>query len=311
MAGEPPSQPHHGPHHGIDWTGFAIGLSAPAGWGLAGIFIRLLEGWPGALIMSGRLLVAALIFLPALILRHAARRDALRTALPLAMAAYYIIATSAFIRAPIVNVALLIGLSPAIALIIDRVGGIKPGPLQWLGVAVAITGLAIFLGPQEISQREWFGHALAVAAGLMSAIYATGLRRHHTTGRKSDPAVFTGLACLYGAILALLLWPVSGGILGPLTLPQADGGDFVEIVLLGLLATALPTLTYGVASSRLAGVITASLMLLSPIFASLYAGFILHAWPSLIAIPGGLMVLLGVFLTTRTPRPDETRHTRA
>ncbi len=299
MADEPPSQPHHGP----DWTGFAIGLTAPAGWGLAGIFIRLLEGWPGALIMSGRLLVATLIFLPALILRHAARRDALRTALPLAMAAYYIIATSAFIRAPIVNVALLIGLSPAIALIIDRLAGRRAGRLQWLGVGIALAGLAIFLGPQEISQREWLGHVLAVCAGFMSAIYATGLRRHHTTGRKSDPAVFTGLACLYGAVLALLLWPVSGGLLGPLALPQADWGDAMELVLLGLLATALPTLTFGVASSRLAGVITASLMLLSPIFASIYAGFILDDWPRLIALPGGIMVLLGVFLTTRTPRP--------
>ena len=298
MAQDPESHPHHG----IDWQGFAIGLTAPAGWGLAGIFIRLLEGWPGSLIMSGRLLVATLVFLPALILRHAARRDALRTALPLAMAAYYIIATSAFMRAPIVNVALLIGLSPAIALIIDRIAGRRPGRLQWLGVAVAITGLAVFLGPQEISQREAFGHVLAVAAGFMSAIYATGLRRHHTTGRKSDPAVFTGLACLYGAVLALLLWPVSGGLLGPLALPQADWGDGMELVLLGLLATALPTLTYGVASSRLAGVITASLMLLSPIFASIYAGFILDDWPRLVALPGALMVLTGVFLTTRTPR---------
>ncbi|MAK64882.1 MAG: hypothetical protein CMF75_09145 [Maricaulis sp.] len=296
------TEPSH-PHHAIDWTGFAIGLSAPAGWGLAGIFIRLLEGWPGALIMSGRLLVAALVFLPALILRHAARRDALRTALPLAMAAYYIIATSAFIRAPIVNVALLIGLSPALALVIDRIGGLKPARLQWLGVAIAFAGLTIFLGPQEISPSEWFGHGLAVGAGLMSAIYATGLRRHHTTGRKSDPAVFTGLSCFYGAILALLLWPVSGGILGPLALPNANWQDGMELILLGLLATALPTLTFGVASSRLAGVITASLMLLSPIFASVYSGIILDSWPSLIAIPGGVMVLMGVFLTTRTPRP--------
>lgn len=302
MAGDPPSRPHHGSHHGIDWTGFAIGLSAPAGWGLAGIFIRLLEGWPGALIMSGRLLIAGAIFVPALILRHAARRDALRTALPLAMAAYYILATAGFIRAPIVNVALLIGLSPALALIIDRFTGIRPGRLQWLGVAVAIAGLAVFLGPQEISPREWLGHAGGAGAGLMSAIYATGLRRHHTTGRKSDPAVFTGLACLYGAVIALLLWPVSGGLLGPLALPEMNWGDGMELVLLGLLATALPTLTFGVASSRLAGVITASLMLLSPIFASLYSGAILGGWPSLIAVPGAIMVLAGVFLTTRTPK---------
>ena len=41
---------------------------------------------------------------------------------------------------------------------------------------------------------------------------------------------------------------------------------------------------------------------LSPIFASLYSGAILGGWPSLIAVPGAIMVLAGVFLTTRTPK---------
>ena len=289
-------------HSGIDWPGFAIGAAAPAGWGLAGIFIRLVEGWPGALIMAGRLGIAFLVFLPALIARSAARRDALRTPLPLAMAAYYIFATAAFQRAPIVNVALLIGLSPVLALLFDRLTGLRPGAVQWTGAAMALAGLAIFLGPQEISANQGLGYLLAFGAAALSAVYATGLRRHHTTGRRSDPAVFTGLACLYGAIIALLAWPLVQGLLGPFALPAVSARDLAVLALLGLLATALPTLTFGIASSRLPGVVTAGLMLLSPIFASIYAGVSLGEWPALQALPGALAVLAGVYLTTRKPR---------
>ena len=284
--------------HRTDWTGLAIGLGAPMCWGMAGIFIRLVEDLPGTLIVASRLLVAFALFLPALLIRRRHLADAIRTPLPLAMAAYYMLATAAFLRAPIVNVMLIVGLSPAIALLIDRLRGVSASRLQVAGAVVALTGLAVFLGPQDMAPGAWRGEVLALGAALASALYATGLRRHHAAGRRTDPAVLTGLACLYGGVLALAAL-VAPGIGFPAAIPTRDYG---WLFLLGAVSTAIPTLAFGIASSRLPAVMTTGLMLLSPVFAGLFGGIWLGEWPAPIALPGAAIVMFGLFLTTRSRR---------
>mgnify|MGYP000315161935 CR=1 FL=1 len=284
--------------HRTDWAGLAIGLGAPMAWGMAGIFIRLVEDLPGTLIVATRLFVAFALFAPALLIRRRHLADALRTPLPLAMAAYYMLATAAFLRAPIVNVMLIVGLSPAIALLIDRLRGISASRVQVAGAAVALAGLAVFLGPQEMAPGAWRGAVLALGAALASALYATGLRGHHAAGRRTDPAVLTGLACLYGGVLALAAFFILGGSM-PATVTAGHAG---WLFLLGAVSTAIPTLAFGIASSRLPAVMTTGLMLLSPVFAGLFGGIWLGEWPAPIALPGAAIVIFGLFLTTRSAR---------
>lgn len=78
--------------------------------------------------------------------------------------------TSAF------SVALLMNLSPVFTLMIARLLGLeRPNPAQWLSVAIALTGVFIFIGgslPETDTERAIVGDILALIAAFAFAIYS-------------------------------------------------------------------------------------------------------------------------------------------
>jgi len=68
-------------------------------------------------------------------------------------------------------------------------------------------------------------------------------------------------------------------------------------------ATVLPNLAFAWASRRLPPVSTATVALLLPVFATTFAAIILHETPPWTLIPGGALVMLGLWLILRPPRP--------
>ncbi len=297
IAGAQPSRQH------LDSVALLAGLLAPATWGLTGVFVRLLHGLPTLSIVAVRLVIAALVLLPWAVRRRRAFPEVWRSPLAAAMGAYYIFATEAFARAPVVDVTLLVGSAPVIAIGLESLRGLRPVRQQLAGAIIAVIGLVVFLRPGgEVSNERAFGYLCAVGAAAVSAAYAVGLRARTHAVRPLDPLALTVMACLIGAVASVLLM---GGSTTHWVVPAPTPGEAAYLAVLGVVCTAVPTLAFGVASARLPAVLTTSLGLMTPLFAALFAAFLLHEWPSLAAIPGALIAIVGVVMVPRSPaRPS-------
>lgn len=294
MSGSYPSQPSSGAPLALDGIGLGAAVVTPIAWGLTGIFVRLLAEMPPGMIVAGRLAVGLAILLPFLLVRREHVLAVLRTPLPLAMGLYYVFATEAFVRAPVVEVTLIIGTAPAIAVALQWLRGMRPSARQTACVAFALVGLVLYLAPATTTGGGIAGHALAFGCALASALYAVGLRSQALEGRRFDPLALTAMACLWGLVASVPLLSVSA--------PRWPSGDELLLVtVLGLVSTALPTLSYGLAAARLSALITTTLSLLTPLVAGLAAGLFLGEWPHLASLPGAMVTLAALFLLIRAP----------
>jgi drug/metabolite transporter, DME family len=286
---------------GVDRLALAAGLVAPLTWGLTGIFVRLLHGVPTLGIVAGRLLIAALVLVPWAFARRRDLLAACRTPLSFIMGAYYVFATEAFARVAVIEVVLVIGSAPVIAMGLERCRGTRPARQQIAGAIIALLGLVLFLHPRStIGTQRMIGYLFAFGAAAASAAYAVGLRARANANRPLDALALTVVACAIGAA-------VSFGLLAcemPIELGVNSSPELVYMVLLGVLSTAVPTLAFGVASLRLPPVLTTSLGLTTPLFAAFYAGWALDEWPAPSAIPGALLTLAGILLVLRSKATD-------
>jgi DME family drug/metabolite transporter len=247
-------------------------------------------------IVVGRLLVASVALGIVLVLRPG--RASLRWSWSsLAMAGYYVLATEAFARAPVVEVTLLVGMAPVLALGIDRLRGRKVPVPQLFGVILAVGGLVAFLLPGKTRvDLKLSGDLLALGAATTSAVYAIQLRRMAGSDSPPDPVCVAAIACLVGAIAGAALV----GIFGSPTYPVFTVRDVGTLVLLGVISTALPTAAFSIASARLPTVLTTSFGLSTSLFTALFAGMVLQDWPTPSTLPGALITLLGLALVVRS-----------
>jgi drug/metabolite transporter (DMT)-like permease len=224
------------------------------------------------------------------------------------MGAYYVLATEAFARAPVVEVTLLIGMAPVLALGIDRLRGRQVPAPQLFGVILAVGGLVAFLLPGEARvDTKLSGDLLALGAAAASAVYALHLRRLAGSDRPPDPVCIAAVACLVGAVAGATLV----GIFGSQTHPAFTTHDVAMLVLLGGLSTALPTAAFSIASARLPTVLTTSFGLSTPLFTALFAGVVLQEWPAPSTLLGALITLLGLALVVRSLPPSPESRTPA
>jgi drug/metabolite transporter (DMT)-like permease len=247
-------------------------------------------------IVVGRLLVASVTLVIVLVLRRPGRTRLRWSWSSLAMAGYYVLATEAFARAPVVEVTLLVGMAPVLALTIDRLRGRKVPAPQVLGVILAVGGLVAFLLPgKTLADPKLGGDLLALGAATASAVYAIRLRRMAVSDSPPDPVWLAAIACLVGAIAGAALV----GIFGSPTYPAFTVHGVGNLVLLGALSTALPTAAFSIASARLPTVLTTSFGLSTPLFTALFAGIVLREWPAPATLPGALITLFGLALVIR------------
>ena len=280
-----------------DRLGLVAALVAPVAWGLTGVFIRLLHGMAPMTIVVGRLLVASVALGVVLVLRRPRLTRLRRSWSSLAMAGYYVLATEAFARAPVVEVTLLVGMAPVLALGIDRLRGRKVPAPQLVGVILAVGGLVAFLLPgKTLAGTTLSGDLLALGAATASAVYALQLRRMAGSDSPPDPVCVAAIACLVGAIAGAVLV----GIFGSPPHPAFTAHEVGILVLLGALSTALPTAAFSIASARLPTVLTTSFGLSTPLFTALFAGTVLQDWPAAATLPGALITLLGLALVVRS-----------
>lgn len=292
----------------------AAALTAIA-WGLTGIFVFLLPPVSAFYIAGGRLLLGLACVLPMLAAAHA--RHALRNAMgrPVAyvfaalLSAYYLFATSGFQHAPVAEVALLLCVAPIFVLLLRRLRGDVPTRMELGGALLALIGLVWILAPRLAGgdsehENHLLGDLLAIAAAACTALYADAYARLHKRGLSPDPLGTTCLTLIVGSMVLLgLAW----GFAEPL--PAALSGDMGALWLLlglGVLCTGIPSMSFAYASRHLPPLVTATISLLIPVFAALFAALFLDQHLPLSMLPGSLVLLAGVALVLYGSRTNPT-----
>jgi DME family drug/metabolite transporter len=289
-------------------VGLIAAIVAPLGWGLTGILIRSLDSYDALLIVTGRLLVAFLV-LGAILLVRRTQGDASGWRIAVAMSAYYVLATEAFLRAPVVEVTLVVGAAPLVAVLLDLLRGIRPGTLQVAALVVTGVGFALFLAPgTHGASNHGLGDLYALGAAITSALYVIGIKRQVQRGLRPDPVMLATTACGVGALASAVIAVLTGAVA---TAPVPTPTDILFDLALGSVATALPTLAFGIASSKLPAVVTTSLALLTPVFSGVFAGLALGEWPKPVAVPGILLILAGLVLMLLAPARSPNRGARS
>ncbi len=285
-------------------AGIAFAAITVLTWGMAGVWIRMLP-FPPLFINGGRLLIGLAGLLP-LVLLQRSRRDALRPALrnrwswllALALVAYYTLSVFAFQFGTVAEVALFIGSSPAFVLVTRVVRRLPISTREKVGAAVAFAGILIVLGPKIIgtshdTTRRLIGDLLALAAACTSAIYASTFRFVHEDARHDAPDAMSV------ALMAMLFGGAALTGIG-LALHSATIGvkfsNFVVLIFLtlGLLSTAVPSVTYAAASRRLPAIITTTSQLMIPVVSTIGAAVLLKEFPPITVYIGAALIMYGI-----------------
>lgn len=294
-----------------DRKGVALAVATAFTWALAGIWVRLLAGLSSVFITGMRLVVALVALTPVLFLRrrHLQWRN-LRNRWAYVLAAllitYYITAVIAFQYTVIAEVSLLIAASPLLVLGFNTARGEKVSRGEKLGALCAICGVAMVLGPKlapgSFDLARLTGDLLSIASAACAATFATLSVRLNKRDENIDPFMVTTLTLVIGGIVLLSL--------SSFFTPQDFGHLYrakylVPALGLGIITTAFPSVAYSAAAKRLPAVVTTTIQLLIPIVSTSTAALVLGEVPSLWVLPGGVLVLAGIYTLVRSTSSSE------
>ncbi|MCA1782912.1 MAG: DMT family transporter [Intrasporangiaceae bacterium] len=285
-------------------SGLLALLLSSAAFGTSGPFAKSLieAGWSPPLVVFLRMLGASLVLLPFALrplLRH---WRVVRDNVPL-IVSYGLLAVGAaqlgyfqaVQRLP-VGVALLLEFLGIVlvVLVLWFISRITPHRLTFLGIGLALGGLALVLDVLGASTPDLVG----VAWGLFSAV---GLAGHFLLAGRPNPVPSIAFACL-----GLVTGAVALGVLGLVgLLPMRAGAATVELagtetpswVAFGELVLVAAALAYvlGIVGARRLGSTLASFVGLTEVlFAILFAWVLLGELPRPVQLLGGALILGGV-----------------
>jgi drug/metabolite transporter (DMT)-like permease len=217
------------------------------------------------------------------------------------LAGYYLLATAAFQLAPVAEVALLLSTPPLFVLALRRIRGDIPKVLEVLGAGLAVLGIGFILTPrlaltEGAVNARLMGDTLAVCAALLTASYAYLYRQMAKNDAAPEPASVTLMTFVLGSAVLITL-----AALIPAANPVGvlRGSKLLLLAVLSVFCTAIPSFAFAFASKRLPPLVTATISLLIPLFAGVFAYLILGEKVSLTTIPGSAFVLAGIVMILR------------
>ncbi|WP_410210017.1 DMT family transporter [Aquirhabdus sp.] len=279
-------------------SGAGFALIAALSWGLTGVFVRLSGHHPALEITAGRLLIGLIFILPLLLITRSRINFKLSPTiwiLGVLQGLYFLTAVIAFQFAPIAIVALLISTSPVYVLICRATLGEQINGREALGAACAIIGVIIICmtGAHLVTSqvtRPWIGYLFASLAALSTALSAVIIHRQQIKDQSLPLKI--AIICLgFGGIIAAIIGLMAGQIGLPL---HWSYPEVIAMIALALISTLLATLCYTAASQRLPPLLNVTLMLSTPIFATLFAYIFLGEKLSWSLVPSCALILIGV-----------------
>jgi drug/metabolite transporter (DMT)-like permease len=176
---------------------------------------------------------------------------------------------------------------PVFAALIARARGEHVSRRAWIGIVVAVLGVAALSGVDlQVSVRAFVGDLSALTAAVLAAAYVTlGSRVRQTVSLTPYATVCYGTASVTIAALALLLGQRLLGF----------GGDaWVKILALTAGAQLLGHTMFNRALKTTSATVVSVVILLEVPIATLIAAVWLGQVPSLWALPGALLILGGL-----------------
>jgi drug/metabolite transporter (DMT)-like permease len=179
--------------------------------------------------------------------------------------------------------------------------GERASRIDWLVIAVALLGIALFFMDRLTSAGMW-GNIIALGSGLAFASVALFLRKE----KAGSPVA----SILLGNILVAL-----AGLPFMLQAPSLGEGGLWRLVLLGTVQLGLPYVFYAIAIKQVTALEATLIPLLEPVLNPLWVMLALGERPGPWAIVGGLLVLGAVLgrglLMMRAGRRIAARPVRA
>jgi drug/metabolite transporter (DMT)-like permease len=263
------------------------------------VFVRLCDA-PAAVIAVYRLGLSVIILLPgALCARRSAtvgfpRGSAWWIALSgLCLGLHFITWIEAVQRVPVVVAVTLSSTHPIFVAVLSRLLlGERFGGLQAVGAALAVlgsTGMGWAGGFQ--GSGEWEGYACAVGSALFFSGYMIAGRKLRRTMDLLSYVVPTYATA--GVLLGL------GAAATGLSLVGYSGQTFLMFLLLAVVPTAIGHSSLNFALGHVSATLVAVSVLGEPIGATLLAALLLGEIPGPLKIVSGLVILTGIFVTTR------------
>lgn len=211
-------------------------------------------------------------------------------------------------RVPAGRGALIMALNPigtalAMALLLHE----RLAPSRWLGIAVALAGVAVVISRGDLGA---FGAGALGAGELMFFGSVAGWVTYTIIGRSVLGQVSALATTTYAALFGTLILAAGALFEQPWrALAALDARAWVAVAYLGTFGTVLPFVFFNEGVRRIGPSRTAIFINFVPVFGVAFSALLLGEpiLPSMVI--GGLMVIGGVLLTTRpaTVRPPDPR----
>ena len=195
---------------------------------------------------------------------------------------------------------LLIASGPVFTALLAVVfSGERLPPLGWAGIATGFVGVALIALGEGGGLRFSPGAFWIVLAAFSTSLYFVFQKPLHA---RYTPFEVTAYTLWAGTVWML---PLLADLQAALA--TAPAAATWSVVYLGVGPGALAYAAWTFALSRAPASRVTSFLYLSPALAIVIAWFWLGEWPSVLAIVGGLVAILGVFLTQRAGRAPASR----
>ncbi|BDD12344.1 multidrug transporter (plasmid) [Fulvitalea axinellae] len=298
----------------IDKSGLLIAFMTTMTWGMSGIFVKYLAGMPILTLIAFRLSLGALLIFP-LILFQKKRKTFLghllkpsTWGLSIVFFFCYALATFSFLHAPVSETVLLMTCSPLFVILIKKLRRQRLFAYEYKAILMAVTGIIIVIAPQFIKLMESPNHHIignfsALTVAVLLAVYT--LWNQSLKGMPDAPHAFS----ITLGTNALGLLAMSFAFASPMVgqTPALEARDLAYLVGLGIICTAIPTIGYSMASLRLPPLMVTSILLSEPIFATIYAYFLIEEQPNFTVFPGGFLIIFGLYYLARQGSARSTK----
>lgn len=278
-------------------------------WGSTFVVTKeLIAVWPPFTLAFVRVAVGALVLLPFALSR---KRPGAR--LPwgavwsmglIGVALYYLVFNTAMVHVSASQGALVQASIPAMTALVAVLWlRERASSLRWLGIALSIGGvLIVFSGSvSDGGQSSLFGNLLMFASVVCWGLYTALAKRVAAFDSLVITTAVTGTGALLLSPLAgyeIVTANLAGDGLPPLPLIA-----WVELLYLGVIASGMAYLLYNASLRHLDASEVGVYTNLIPIVGVLTGVIVLGEPLSTRAIVGGLVVMLGVWITSRSERP--------
>ncbi len=193
------------------------------------------------------------------------------------------------------NASLIVASYPAVTALLEfLVYRIKPRVKTIIGIIFAFIGIGVLTISQSSEKNDYalWGNIILIVAGIVLAFYNFYSRK---TADKYTPVTVSYYQILFGTIFFLPLAFLEHGEIGTVSMPS-----IIALVYLSLDCSVGAFLLYNFGLRKLSASTSISLMNLVPVFGIIFSATLLNENISLRQIIGGVIVIIGVILSTTT-----------